>query len=83
MMIMSISPESRKMITNTNNEEEDHNDDDNNNMEEKMEMENNDNEEEDDKDKDVVWCIGAWVTRPERWRAGRTESTRSQGPSGP
>ena len=46
-------------------------------------------EDEDAKDKYVVWCIGAWVTWPERRKGAKDKAkmpegpqTRSRGPTG-
>ena len=72
---------SKKVITNIKNEDE--GDDDN--REDKEEE-----EEEHAKDKDVVWYISAWVTRPERPKGAKDEvkgarrpPTRSWGPTVP
>ena len=58
-------------------EEEDNDDnDDSNNRVDKEEEE----EEEDAKDKYVVWCISAWVTRPERPKGAKDEVKMIGGP---
>ena len=58
-------------------EEEDNDDnDDSNNRVDKEEEE----EEEDAKDKYVVWCISAWVTRPERPKGAKDEVKMIRGP---
>ena len=54
---------------------------DNNNIrEDKMEEEDNDDnkEEEDAKDKEVFWCISAWVTRPEHPKGVKNEVKEAQ-----
>ena len=58
----------------------DDNDDAGNNRVDKEEEDNDYNKEEEDaKDKYVVWCIGAWVTRPERLKGAKDKAKMPEG----
>ena len=62
-----------------NNKEEEEDNDDNDDSNNKVDKEEEE-EEEDAKDKYVVWCISAWVTRPERPKGAKDEVKMIGGP---
>ena len=62
-----------------NNKEEEEDNDDNDDSNNRVDKEEEE-EEEDAKDKYVVWCISAWVTRPERPKGAKDEVKMIGGP---